>query len=52
MREKPLFAVEVSLVVSLLLLAAGALSLRFQADFLAGFGIFAGVTVVALSVEA
>ena len=52
MRKKPLFGVGVSLVGSLLLLSAGVLSLRVHEDFLAGFGIFAGAAIVAMSVKA
>jgi len=40
---------EGALVASLFLLAGGAFSLRFHYDFLSGFGISAGVAVVAIS---
>jgi hypothetical protein len=45
----PSCKLQVSLVVSLFLLAGGVLSLRFHDDFFAGFGIFAAVAVVAIS---
>jgi hypothetical protein len=45
----PFCKVQFSFVVSLFLLAGGVLSLRFHYDFFAGFGICAGVAVVAIS---
>ena len=39
----------VLLVASLLFLAVGSLGLKFHVDFLAGFGIAAGVVMMAVS---
>ncbi len=49
MMMNPFCKIQDSLVVSLFLLAGGILSLRFHSDFFAGFGICAGVAVVAIS---
>ena len=40
---------EVLFIASLFFLAGGVLSLRFHSDFFAGFGICAGVAMVAIS---
>ena len=41
--------IDVVLITSLSFLAVGSLSLRFHCDFLAGFGISAGVAMIAIS---
>jgi hypothetical protein len=45
----PLHKTRVALLVGLVMLAVGALGLRFHNDFLAGFGIASGVALVAIS---
>ena len=49
MMNRSLDNVQVSLIVSLFLLATGSVCLHFRYDFFAGLGIFAGLTVVAMS---